>query len=317
MTRAIILAAAIALCAALLPACRDHSPTYRERILNEIAERHGSGLSRHVRAMPFMQTPHSGADLPLLHAVLRAGQLPMSDIEDEDTWRAAAAHLFPHWKRTTDPRLWNLETRRLGKHGVSVGVLHQKSLPAQVPWDAIAAALDRSAELAGVPIPEHAGNSVLIVYGAPVPRQSQATTYGSHIAIRSVYRNQVRAAAWILSHEISHQWWYANAPYIDEGIAELTAHLANRQRERPALTAAPCNQTTLQSGESRPPDLCDYHLGGDLFLDLMRHDPQRFKTSLSNLLRLTPGASLSELKQAFRHAEQRAIIDRYFDAASP
>ena len=314
MSRTSVIAAAIALFAVLAPACIPEQPSYRERILSEITDRHGPRTAQRLLQMPFMETPHAGADLPLLHAVLRTGHIPMSDIHDDDTWRAAAAHVFPHWKSVTDQRLWDLETRQLGQSRVNVGVLHQKALPASIPWDAIAAALDHSAHLAGSAIPEHAGNSVLIVYGAPVRFQAQAATYGSHIAIRNAYRNRPQAAAWILAHEISHQWWYHNAPYIDEGIGELIAHLASRGRPRPALTAAPCNETSIRADPNRAPVLCDYHLGGDLFLHLMRQDPQRFRRSLSNLLHLTPGAGLTELRSAFRHPQQRAVIDRYFNA---
>lgn len=314
MTKRIFAAAAVIFSIVAALACQPTAPDYRERLMSEIALRHGQHVTQSLMAMPFMQTREAGADLLLLHGVLRSGQIPMADINDQETWRAAAAHVMPRWKSVTDERLWKLEIHQLGQDGVSVGVLHQKTLPAQIPWHAIAAALDHSASLAGVPLPDHAGNSILIVYGAPVPGRSQATTYGSHIAIRNAYRNRPEAAAWILAHEVSHQWWYANAPYIDEGIAELTAYLANRGRRRPSLAATPCQKQTLQPKPDRAPVLCDYALGGDLFYDLMRQDPERFYRNLRNLHRLTPGAGLPELRRTFRGAAEHALLDGYFAA---
>lgn len=302
---------AAALLITVFSACQQPEPSYQERLLTEIAIRHGRSVSESLRQMPFLTTPRQGADLPLLHGVLHDGRIPKADINDAETWRAAAAADFPGWKSTLRQDLWQLEVRPLGSQQTRVGVLYQKSLPTQIPWAAIGRALDYGSSLSGSPVPESAGNAVLIVYGADVPNGSQAVSYGSHIAIRTAYRDHPQVSAWILAHEIAHLWWRSNAPYVDEGMGELIAHLANEGAKRPVIAATPCDERTIYAEAQRPSNLCDYALGGDMFYRLMRLNPNSFAEKTRKLYLTTPQADATQLSQVFRDEASRALIQRY------
>lgn len=303
--------AALVVILIIIAGCRGESEDYRERLLSEIAAEHGEYVADRVRKMAFYATADAGADLLLLQAILDTGVAPHPDVTDADTWRAVAVGDFPKWKSPRRENLWQLQVRVLGPDQTRVAVLSQRNLPAQPPWDVIASSLQYAAALADAPLPERYGNAVLIIYGGKTPAQAQAANHGSHIAIRNAYRDRTDVSGWILAHEIAHLWWRHNAPYIDEGMGELTAYLASGGRHRPAQNATPCEYDTLDPWPDRRPTICDYDLGGDLFYNLMRLDYQAFTKSVRHLYRATPGAGLPQLRQTFRTAPQQAIISRY------
>ena len=301
----------ISIAVIFLTGCQFEPQDYREQLLTEIAIEHGNHISDRLRPMSFLTTRDQDADLLLLQSVLITGEPPRQNITDQQTWRAIVANEFPDWKSPMDENRWQLEIRTLGQAGTTVGVLYQTILPAQPPWDTISRALDYAQSITGQPLPARYGNAILIVYGAPVTAQAQASNRSSHIAIRNAYRNQPEASAWILAHEISHFWWRNNAPYIDEGMSELIAYLANQGRQRPAATATPCDEEFLNIWIDRVSTMCDYDLGGDMFFSLMQHDAGSFRKSAGHLYRVTPDAGPHQLVRTFRSPQQRAIIKRY------
>ena len=292
----------------------------REALLQQVTEL-SPPTAQTILDAPFWSTPDLGADIPTLRsviAILEADLTPpvSRQTTDAETWRIAPYHQFQarqseaHARRLLNPYQWQLETRRI--EGIEVGVLWARGIETQIPWPAIGNAITANRRIAGADLSPSESRALVIVYGAPLHRHSQAESRPTHISIRSGYAQDPDAAAWILAHEITHRWWQGNAPYVDEGIAELVAAISTG-KPRPAKAATPCLSRTLDTRPERPPQLCDYQLGGELMDGLLRTaGPERFNAAMSKLFQQASPenpVTLRELKRAFPQRKSRAIID--------
>ena len=276
-----------------------------------------------IRNAPFMLTPEQGADLAALKSILSTIRkqepipIPWQQIDDDATWRLAPHHEFrsrlgeAYAARLLNPYQWHLEVRETA--GIRVGVLHADGIAADVPWNTIGRAIETNRLMTQTDLPAQDGGAIVIVYGGPLTSIAQASSHDTHINIRSGYGKDFETAAWILAHEITHRWWVGNAPYIDEGIAELVAAIATAG-PRPPNASVPCNRTILNQKFRRQTELCDYQLGGLLMNELFRASgPEKFQAAISQLYLLSGEGeviTLQHLKQAFPDRRSQSAIER-------
>lgn len=287
----------------------QRSPEYRELLLTAINKQHGPHLTQRLLDMPFLHSPDQGADLPLLHAILHSGCLPgYGPITDAQTWRLASHQDCDSPETPAHDPLRHVAIRHFGHH--TVGVVYRRDLNTTIPWHTIGRALHYGAILSGKPLPRFTGNTIVIVYGGPVPGPSQAVIRHSHIALRNAYANAPDAAGWILAHEIAHYWWQKPAPYINEGMAELIARLSHPGLAQPAATQTTCTQTQVDPTVNRHPTPCDYRLGGDLFYRLYQADPADF-TARARQLAQARNPDVNDLRRIFRDDRYQAALTQF------
>ena len=147
--------------------------------------------------------------------------------------------------------------------------------------DLLAAAVRFVADYMGEPFPVR---YVALLFAEAVPDYSAGANFGTHIAVRPQYdspaadypaRNSGRAIA----HEVAHYYWADNAPWLDEGAAELLAALfaASHWGGNPMPNHYPCASVSgirdLAAADyalDAAGGQCPYALGERLFLDLRR-----------------------------------------------
>ena len=270
-----------------------------------------------------MLTPEQGADLAALKSILSTIKnkepvpIPWKQIDDDATWRLAPYNEFKsrlgdhHAARLLNPYQWHLEVRETA--GIQVGALSAEGITADVPWNAIGRSIETNRLITRHDLPAQDGGAIVIVYGGPLIFIAQANSHDTHINIRSSYGKDSETAAWILAHEITHRWWTGNAPYIDEGIAELVAAIATA-KPRPPNASVPCKRTVIDQRAKRRVELCDYQLGGLLMNDLFRTSgPEKFQDAMSKLYLLSgegEAITLQHLKQAFPNRRSQSAIQR-------
>ena len=147
--------------------------------------------------------------------------------------------------------------------------------------DLLAAAIRFVSDYMGEPFP---GRYVALLFADAVPDYSAGANFGTHIAVRPQYdtpaadypaRNSGRAIA----HEVAHYYWAGNAPWLDEGAAEVLAALftASHGGGNPMPNHYPCAEAAgikdlaaADYARGAAGGQCPYALGERLFLDLRR-----------------------------------------------
>ena len=152
-------------------------------------------------------------------------------------------------------------------------------------------------------------------------RQSGAVNHGTHIEVgRGPDDGTMDAAVNLLAHELSHHWWRGNAPWLDEGMADLIAIITEHRRTGRSLSPnrAPCgpNRAPPQRPQARPAEGCDYATGQRLMLELLHSAGSEAFFHAANQLLDTKGRNAdpigrAELERAFNAPVQMAIIDHF------
>ena len=306
--------------------------TATDSYLADIAHHAGRRMAEQIADMPFLATPHQGADLPALLSLAKIAdtdpvhlrtllhsQHP-TGITDQSSWRIAPQHQLRNTDPDTadallDPTLWHLsETYHRMPNGqtAAVGILYPAELTPKPNLNIPAKALRAGYQLTGQLPASY--RPVPIILGIDTGPQRQGYAADTHIAISRRHRSDTATANWILAHEIAHIWWQGNAGWIDEGMAELIASLATAS-SKPAGTETPCFVPDLIRliRIDRPPPLCNYQLGGALFHDLHQAAPAHFAQRTAYLYRQSRSLSLESghIRQAFDHPRYRHIINHH------
>ena len=317
---------AAALTAALIAACSTTTVAdtdHRAAAISRLANAGYPHTAAAVAQAPFMTTPDRGADIQAIAAITHLTQrdiplpVPISTLTDHDTWRLAA---LPHFldnqpsrriPAITDPHRWSQTVRRT--EDVDVAILFPNASEPDIPWPNIELAIRNNVRLTGQTLPPRHGHAIIIVYGAHFNTGVQAMNHDQIIAIRSAYARDRDAASWILAHEITHLWWSGNAPYVDEGIAELVAELSTNGPQ-PVDTILHCPSNTFDPDHHRPPQECDYQAASHMFQQLLRkRGKANFKTLMSELYSRSGEDRpilLPDLLAVFNNPEDRRIIEQ-------
>lgn len=211
--------------------------------------------------------------------------------------------------------------------------------------DLLAAAVRFAAAYLEEPFPRR---YVALLFAAAVPDYSAGANFGTHIAVRPEYDNAAAGGALAagglaqssgraLAHEVAHYYWADNAPWLDEGAAELLAALfvASRWGDNPQPNHYPCagaaglrDLAAADYAWGAAGDQCPYALGERLFLDLYRAlGAADFREGFRRLYRelSTEGGAtgLAAVRRAFSGIDPAArerverIIDRWHNGADP
>ena len=189
---------------------------------------------------------------------------------------------------------------------------------------------------------------IALLFAAAVPDYSAGANFGTHIAVRPQYdrpaaggvltegglsQNGGRA----LAHEVAHYYWAGNAPWLDEGAAELLAALfvATQGGGNPQPNHYPCagargirDLAAADYALDEPGYPCHYALGERLFLDLYRSlGAADFWEGFRRLYReISAGGGatgIAAVRRAFSGIDPAAqerverIIDRWHNGADP
>lgn len=320
--------------------------------------------ARRIAAMPFLKTLES-ADVAALESL---AQLAAADREtfghtlahpslaggiDDDMAKVAAVWAGVHRHNPALlNRLLNGEPVRLEERVIDLpqsGPLTLAILRLEPgnsgSMDLLAAAVRFAADYIGEPLPRR---YVALLFAAAVPDYSAGANFGTHIAVRPEYDNPAAGGALAegglspdsgraLAHEVAHYYWADNAPWLDEGAAELLAALfvESRWGDNPQPNHYPCagaagirDLAAADYAWGAAGDPCHYALGERLFLDLRRAlGAADFREGFRRLYREISaggGASgIAAVRRAFSGIDPAArervegIIDRWHNGADP
>ena len=162
-------------------------------------------------------------------------------------------------------------------------------------------------------------NAVWLLFENALPDWAGGVNRFSHITIRPEYD----LYAHIIAHEVAHYYWFFNADWLDEGMAEVMASVIERERVGSPVKAtnAPCGVVesimeleALAPEQGEPGFRCNYSLGEGLFLDLLQQlgedafwDGVRGLHATSQL----HNVGVEDVRQAFG-PDADAIISRWY-----
>ena len=199
----------------------------------------------------------------------------------------------------------------------------------------------RSAEgFMGVPLPT---NYVGLLFGNTVAGYSGGTNYGTHIVSLPEYdvddgSDNAEFAGHLIAHEVAHYYWTRGRDWVDEGLSDLMASIAENDRAGWPVEAInyPCEYTDNIAELERLTALgndyvydCNYSLGEGFFLDLYHTlGDQAFREGLRRLYRMAlveddvdsyEGTELTirHVKDAFPSDAAKAVINRWYHGAAP
>lgn len=199
----------------------------------------------------------------------------------------------------------------------------------------------RSAEeFMGLPLPT---NYVGLLFGNTVAGYSAGTNYSTHVTVLPEYdvddgSENAEFAGHLIAHEVAHYYWASGKDWVDEGIADFMASIAERARTGRTLEATndPCEYTDniaeleqlAALGNDEVFD-CNYSLGEGFFLDLyFALGDQAFREGLRRLYRMAlvednadnyEGTELtvSHVKDAFQSDAAKAVVNRWYYGTAP
>ena len=119
---------------------------------------------------------------------------------------------------------------------------------------------------------------LLVVDGAETHiGQAAVLTNGAALISRRLKTGDARR--WAVAHEAAHLWWRTGTPWVDEGMAEVTARLTTRGPE-PVELRTSCPWATLGQWLSEAPDgadlNCATHLGAQALWQLHQTNEDTF-----------------------------------------
>ena len=302
-----------------------------------------SGAAARVADMPFLQTLEAAdsAALDSLSDIAYFATNRFADIMSRPTLQDGIADaespiiamLFgtlkygePHMLDVLlDPDMTTIERRTIDlplAGALDLAIVRSRPGAAR-GMDLLENAVRDAESLMGAPFP---ARYVGLLYEDAVPNFAGGTNFGTHMAIRPRYDSDdgghyAAFAPSIIAHEAAHYYWSANADWIDEGMAEMTAAAIENRRVGTPMNAAnaPCAFAkgvmaleNLAPERGEPAFDCNYSLGERLFVDLFRTvgedafwDGARNLYAASRALNAaspngeTAGAGIEEVRQAF------------------
>ena len=191
----------------------------------------------------------------------------------------------------------------------------------------------------GVPFP---AKHVVLLFADAVDGSSAGTYYGSHIVVLPEYdvddrSHEADSAPVLIAHEVAHYYWSGNADWVDEGLADLSASVAEYIRIGDSIrtTNEPCALHTiaelgqLNPARDNPTHKCNYFLGERLFLELMQglgEIPfrERLRTMYvesvidGDIRTSDTGVGIAHVRRIFGDTpEGETIIKRWYDGTVP
>ena len=136
-----------------------------------------------------------------------------------------------------------------------------------------------------------------------------------------------------MAHEIAHYFWRGNEDWIDEGMADTIEQNYGTDKGLPPQMMVTerkgCTVTTLQALSEMSPDhqnsqfLCNYYLGGELFLDLQNTlGREEFSNRARRLYEITKPireenekAGMEEIQQVF--GDITHVVEKHWTGKAP
>ena len=271
--------------------------------LHQIAGMRETAAARRLAAMPFLNSlePADGAALESLAQLAAADRETFKQVIDHPSLAggigddaAPVVSVLAGVQQTNPnllPQLLNLDQVAIEERTIELSgagplnlvIIRLEANAAGNPgsMDLLAAAVRFIADYMGEPFPVR---YVALLFADAVPDYSAGANFGTHIAVRPQYdtpaadypaRNRGRAIA----HEVAHYYWAGNAPWLDEGAAEVLAALftASHGGGNPMPNHYPCagvsgikDLAAADYARGAAGEQCPYALGERLFLDLRR-----------------------------------------------
>ncbi len=152
-------------------------------------------------------------------------------------------------------------------------------LGAERSMDLLEHAVRTSETLMGEPLPT---KYVGLLFENAVFGEVAGTNFGTHIAIRPRYdvddgSRHAQFAGKIIAHEVAHFYWWGNADWVDEGVADFMASAIDSERTGAPVGVIdqPCpyfrtisELTSIQRQSNTPAFKCNYSIGSRFFMDL-------------------------------------------------
>ena len=240
-----------------------------------------------------------------------------------------------------DPEQVTQEWRTVAlPHSGAVDLVIIRTWPgAQRSMDLLENAVRSAETFMGLPLPT---NYVGLLFANTVVGYSAGTNYATHIAVLPEYdvddgSENAEFAGHLIAHEVAHYYWARGRDWIDEGVSDLMASIAENARigQRVEATNDPCGHTDNIAELERLTDLgnddvfdCNYSLGEGFFLDLYRNlGDQAFREGLRHLYRMAliedddnyegTQVGILHIEDAFRSDAARAVINRWYHGTAP
>ena len=136
-----------------------------------------------------------------------------------------------------------------------------------------------------------------------------------------------------IAHEVAHYFWHGNENWIDEGMADTIDQNYGTDKGLPpqmmVTERKDCTVTTLQALSEMAPEqqnsqfLCNYYLGGELFLDLQNAlGREEFSNRARRLYEITKPlheenekAGLEEIQQVF--GDLAHVVEKHWTGKAP
>ena len=188
-------------------------------------------------------------------------------------------------------------------------------------------------------------NFVGLLFGTAVLGYAHGTNYGDYFVMLPEYDaddggDEADYAGHLMAHEVAHYYWRGNPNWLDEGLAELLAAVAENERTGAPVTIeytycpAGDNIALLERLDAAGVIYdyrCNYALGGQFFLEIYNSlGNSTFREGLRNLYLASlvedyadefdgSPVGIRQIHDAFQsHSDAVApIIDKWYHGASP
>ena len=241
-----------------------------------------------------------------------------------------------------DPYQVTLEWRAVTlPHSGAVDLVIIRTGPgAQRSMDLLENAVRSAEAFMGEPLPT---NYVGLLFSNTVSGYSAGTNYATHVAVLPEYdvddgSDNAEFTGHLIAHEVAHYYWFRGRDWVDEGISDLMASIAENARTGQPVEATndPCEYTDNIAELERLAALgndyvfdCNYSLGEGFFLDLYRTlGDQAFREGLRRLYLMAlveddvdyfegTLVGISHVADAFQSNAAKAVIDHWYHGAGP
>ena len=211
---------------------------------------------------------------------------------------------------------------------------------AQRSMDLLENAVRSAEDFMGVPLPT---NYVGLLFGNTVSGYSAGTNYSTHVVALAEYdvddgSRNAEFTGHLIAHEVAHYYWTRGRDWVDEGLSDLMASVAENARTgQPVdVTNDPCQHTDSIAELERLTALgndevfeCNYSLGEGFFLDLYRHlGDQAFREGMRRLYRMAlveddadnydgTSVGIQHIENAFQLNSANVVINRWYHGTVP
>ena len=188
-------------------------------------------------------------------------------------------------------------------------------------------------------------NFVGLLFGTAVLGYAHGTNYGDYFVMLPQYdaddgSDEADYAGHLMAHEVAHYYWRGNPNWLDEGLAELLAAIAENERTGTPVTIeythcpAGDNIALLERLDAAGVIYdyrCNYALGGQLFLELYNTlGDTAFREGMRNLYLMSLAedyadefdgspVGIRQIQDAFQSDADAVapIIDRWYHGTAP